>query len=426
MKAAQAQPASLRSASAHRESPAEIFHALGEAIEAAWARKHFDERAFIDLATTMLAEARLHERTSGDEILEWFVRAPALPSQKADDSFGEPPLLMYQGRRFFIQVLYWLDGTTSIHEHGFSGAFGVLQGSSIESTFSFDLEERVSSRVLLGRLGLKGVEYLRPGDVRPIEGALGDPHSLFHLDRPSVSVVVRTYQDPDAQPQYRYMQPGIAIDPFHSDPILDRKVQLLRVLHRSDDARYDALAASLAESGDFQLVFRVLEQAYAVYSGDDRFAALLAVARRNLGPLAEWIVPALDENRRQAHLVDLRAKYREADERFFLALLLNVPTADAMKDIIRHRHPGDDPDTLIERWLRRLSSEGEVLGLAFDDMTVAMYRHAARGASLPEILENLNGDAAAGGFTLSIARVASQYNKLMSSRVLGPLLTRSA
>ena len=425
MKAA-TQPAPARPASAHRESPAEIFRALGDAVEAAWARKHFDERAFIDLATTMLSEARLHERTSGDEILEWFVGASSLPSQKSDDNFGEPPLLMYQGRRFFIQVLYWLDGTTSIHEHGFSGAFGVLQGSSIESTFSFDLEERVSSRVLLGRLGLKGVEYLRPGDVRPIEGALGDPHRLFHLDRPSVSVVVRTYQDPDAQPQYRYLQPGIAIDPFHSDPILERKVQLLRVLHRSGDPRYDALATSVAGSGDFQLVFRVLEQAYAVYSGDDRFQALLAVARRNLGRLADWIVPSLDENRRQAHLVDLRARYHEADERFFLALLLNVPTADAMKEIIRQRHPGGDADALIEGWLRHFSVESDVLGLSFDDMTVALYRLATQGAALPEILERLNDDAAAGRFPLSIARVASQYNQLMSSRILAPLLTRSA
>lgn len=411
---------------ARRESPAEIFGALGDAVEGAWARKHFDERAFVDLATTMLADARLHERTSGDEILEWFVRAPSLPSQKADDNFGEPPLLMYQGRRFFIQVLYWLDGTTSIHEHGFSGAFGVLQGSSIESTFSFDLDQRVSSRVLLGRLAFKGAEYLRPGDVRPIEGALGDPHSLFHLDRPSVSVVVRTYQDPDAQPQYRYLQPGIAIDPFHADPILDRKVQLLRVLQRSNDRRYDALASSVAETGDFQLVFRVLEQAYVFYAGDDRFEALLATARRNLGRLADWIVPALDENRRQAHLVDLRAKYREADERFFLALLLNVPTADAMKEIIRQRHPGADPDALIEGWLRHFSGESDVLGLSFDDMTIAMYRHAAQGATLPQVLERLEVDAAAGRFPLSIARVASQYNALMSSRILGPLLTRSA
>lgn len=411
---------------AERESPPAVFQALGDAIESAWSRKHYDERAFVDLATSMLSDAHLYERTSGDAILEWFIRAAAVPSQRADDNFGEPPLLMYQGRRFFIQVLYWLDGTTSIHEHGFSGAFGVLQGSSIESTFSFDLDERVSSRVLLGRLSLTGVEYLRPGDVRPIEGALGDPHSLFHLDRPSVSVVVRTYQDPDAQPQYRYIQPGIAIDPFHADPILERKVQLLKVLHRSGDPRYDELAASLVGTGDFQLAFRVLEQAYEVYAGDDRFTALLGVARRNLGRLADWVVPALDESRRQAHLVDLRGRYRDADERFFLALLLNVPTIEGIREIIGHRHPGADADALIDGWLRRLSSDDEVLGVAFDDMTLAMFRHAQRGASLPEILDRLDAEASSGRFQLSIARVASQYNKLIGSRVLGPLLTHSS
>jgi hypothetical protein len=34
-----------------------------------------------------------------------------------------------------IEALFWVDGTTSIHQHSFSGAFQVLAGKSIHSRY---------------------------------------------------------------------------------------------------------------------------------------------------------------------------------------------------------------------------------------------------------------------------------------------------
>ncbi|MFN2514442.1 MAG: hypothetical protein ABR568_23900, partial [Pyrinomonadaceae bacterium] len=57
--------------------------------------------------------------------------AASLPHQyDVEGRFGNPPITLFAGPRFHIDVYYWLDGTTSIHQHSFTGAFQVLLGSS--------------------------------------------------------------------------------------------------------------------------------------------------------------------------------------------------------------------------------------------------------------------------------------------------------
>ena len=98
---------------------------------------------------------------------------------------------MYRGRGFYIDVLFWLDGTTNIHQHGFWGAFQVLAGSSVHCRFGFDLAEEINHRLRIGKLRLLETELLGLGAIRKILGGELFIHSLFHLDRPSVSIVIR-------------------------------------------------------------------------------------------------------------------------------------------------------------------------------------------------------------------------------------------
>jgi len=75
-------------------------------------------------------------------------------------SFADPPLTVFSGLRFHIDVYLWFEATTAIHQHGFCGAFQVLSGSSIHSWYTFESEKKINIFAETGHLGLKVCELL--------------------------------------------------------------------------------------------------------------------------------------------------------------------------------------------------------------------------------------------------------------------------
>jgi predicted metal-dependent enzyme (double-stranded beta helix superfamily) len=171
----------------------DVFRRLGELLEARWRQHDYDERVFPDLAAALLEEADELEKIGALDILRWIGSQPALPAQQdAPSRFGDLAITFYDTPRFFVSALFWLDGTTAIHQHSFCGAFRVLAGGSLHTRYRFRVERAVNSRFRLGELDRGQVELLVPGSVRPIASGDRFIHSLFHLERPSVTVVIRT------------------------------------------------------------------------------------------------------------------------------------------------------------------------------------------------------------------------------------------
>ena len=88
--------------------------------------------------------------------------------QDVEGNFSNLPITMFSSTRFYIDVYFWLDGTTTIHQHGFAGAFQVLTGSSLHGEYKFRVKRAVSPHFNLGELSLKEVRLLRRGDIRKI------------------------------------------------------------------------------------------------------------------------------------------------------------------------------------------------------------------------------------------------------------------
>ena len=95
--------------------------------------------------------------------------AGQLPIQATFGSdFGQPPVTVFWHPRFFIDVLVWNSGTTSIHDHAFSGAFALLQGTSLHTQYEFRESENLGPHFKLGALQLGAVELLQLGSSRQI------------------------------------------------------------------------------------------------------------------------------------------------------------------------------------------------------------------------------------------------------------------
>src|SRR5438132_12409307 len=226
---------------------------LGALVEQRWRDEDYSEERFPAIAEQALLETTPHTRIDPWDVIRWVNTTAELPEQQdMAGRFGNPPLTLFNGPRFYVDIYYWLDGTTTIHQHAFSGAFQVLLGSSLHSQYDFEEERRINPHFSVGRVSLRQVELLKQGDVRPIWPGKPYIHSLFHLDRPSASIVIRTRRTPQVLPQYNYHKPYFAIDPFYETAAMNKRLQSAALLLGMDHPQADVLINEMLACADFQ------------------------------------------------------------------------------------------------------------------------------------------------------------------------------
>jgi len=384
----------------------QIFQELGELLEGRWRKENYSEKLFPELAAAALTESDLPAKVDPWEIIRWVQSAAALPDQKdVEGRFGDPPITLFAGPRFYVDVYFWLDGTTSIHQHAFTGAFQVLLGSSIHSRYSFNEKQIINEHFSVGELQMEEVQLLQKNDVRLIKPGRNFIHSLFHLDRPSATITVRTEHTPSSALQWDYRKPYFATDPFFRNQVMAKKLQTIGLLLGMKHKDADAMIGDLICSSDFHTAYFALEgffhavknnqmdSLFGLSTGNDRFQGILERAREAHGDLVDLIQPVFDEQLRQNDIVQRRSTITSEDHRFFLALLLNVPSREKILELVKERYPGTDPVEKILDWVEELaqtrvlgSKEPNALGIeAFDDDYVFVLEQLLRGKSLAEI-----------------------------------------
>lgn len=342
------------------------FAKLGAAVEKAWRKEQYDEIALEHIASAALREfLTLHTPATADSLLRNLVESESLPfSPLAPVSFGQPALTVFAGERFFVEVLFWNHGTTSVHQHAFSGAFGVLAGASVHCAYSFAPKRRLNNGVLCGSVDCHDTEVLKPGDVRRIRQGADFIHSLFHMVQPSVTVVIRTYNNPDSLPQYTYSPPSLAED---AAPHVPCTADLLRALDAfvstsGGDPGVLDFAVQLVRRGDPRLALGVARRIVATKSTRAFLEAVLAAAQSIFGDDVVCVERAIIEENRKRALVNMRRRIVDPDLRFILALLLNIPHGQRILAIVSaYCGNAGVPEKLLS-WICRLDELGQLRG----------------------------------------------------------------
>jgi hypothetical protein len=403
----------------------EIFQDLSRTLEDRWKAHEFDSLAFPTIAAEVVNEINPATNVTLDDLVDWGLcaRLPMQPDLKSD--FGQPPLCLVHSPRFMVQALFWLDSTTSIHQHGFSGAFHVLHGSSIHAQYEFTLAERINQHLLLGGIDFQKAELLTRGATRAITPGNQYIHALFHLDRPSVSLVVRTYGDVESGPQYDYMKPGLAMDPFYTDPELYRRAQLIRFLHSTDPSRaMTAVRDLLRVSGVFDTT-QILRYVIDHRLDDPSLEDVLNIVRVTHGTHGELIADAMLTRLRERYIVESRRQVADPELRFFLALLLNIDDRETIYAAIRQRFEGNDITSLVVRWLKEITTITGVKASGGDgsnDFELAVLRAMLQGRrSADEIVAAMEGEFEdARSYLEDVGRLCGVFR---NSPVLRPLFS---
>jgi hypothetical protein len=205
----------------------------------------------------------------------------------------------------------------------------------------------------------------------PIVSGQRDIHSLFHLDSPSVTVVVRTQHDPGTGPQFNYLPPHIAIDPHFADTLMLRRKQLLDVLEEAEDWGYAELVQSMIAELDFERGFSVLQHCMTYLQQINQWEAALRAFESKHGVLARGIAATLHEDVRRSAIKSMRSTIIEPEHRFFLALLMNAPTRADLLALVARRYANASPVAVVLRWAQELAEITEdgvgILDAAFPE-----------------------------------------------------------
>jgi hypothetical protein len=382
-----------------------FFEGLGRTVLKRWKRENFSLAKFPRIARASLDERPPARQLDLPAFMRGFLLGDEQPAQ-TDSDFGEPEIVVYSHPRFFIQVLFWMEGTTAIHQHEFSGAFHVMHGSSIHARYAFERARPVTPHLRVGDVRMTKIELLEAGRTVPIVSGHRTIHSLFHLDSPSVTVVVRTQHDPGTGPQFNYLPPHVAVDPLQGDLLTMRRRQLLDVLEQVGDAGYAGLVMEMIADLDFERGFHVLRHCMWYLQRLGAWGAAIKAFEKRHGTLAAGVEATLREEGRRNVIRSLRNSVTEPGHRFFLALLMNAPTRDDLLALVAQRFPDEPGADVVMRWVEELTEVSDdgvtVLDASFPEtldvdsedrpeLFLAAFRHfLERGKKLPRVMRHLS------------------------------------
>ncbi len=414
----------------------DLIQQLGAEIESLWLDQNYNEELLPAIAADALRQADLPAKISAWDVVDWALKQGELPPQRdLHGSFADPPITIFSGPRFHIDLYFWFEGTTAIHQHGFCGAFQVLLGSSIHSWYEFQTREVINAFAEIGDMSLKVCELLEVGAVQEIWAGKQYIHSLFHLEQPSATIVVRTDRSPLHLPQFAYEKPNLAIASFFEQPTTVKKLQVLTAAFRAKHPEADRMATEMLEASDLQTCFVILsrlrhlaganqlEQMFKIEGAKSRFQQFLDVVSRRHGSNGEIFKSIFEHLDAIDEIVKRRSFVTNPEHRFFMALLMNVDDRERIFALIKQRFPGADPIEKVLDWVFDLA-ETRVVGVETSNaLGISNF-----GDAEMFVLENVLNDKADDEIAKSLAAehpgsdASETIAKVRGAVIFGPLL----
>lgn len=324
---------------------------LARSVSTRWARCRRAPTLFPRIAAEALCE--MHDRFDAKSLVRSVFARRALPAQTSlTEAFGEPPVTLYRASDFYIELLLWHSGTTGIHEHRFRGAFLVVEGASLETRYRFVERQHLGRGFAVGDLELAHTEVLGVGDVREILAHRRLIHSVFHLNSPSATLVVRTHAFRGIEWEYRY--PHVAIDPKHRPAHTTKRLQLLNLMARTDWGDYANAACEAIAREEVVGAFQIASRA-RLHLSRSQFARVATAMRRRHPAVAEPLLRVAEEERRKWLAISLRERVTEANVRFFLGLLISVPDREHLLAMLASRYRDNNPRACLQAFQRTLA-----------------------------------------------------------------------
>lgn len=329
---------------------AEYFAHLGRRIT-----ERLGGHAEPDLVLPGIATEVLHEVEAPPidvlAMADWTAGQHPLPKQvNFASGFGQPPLVVFEAPGFYIEVLFWFPSRTAIHGHGFTGAFRVLDGYSIQVEYRFEEESAPEEAVRHGRVVPQSVEMIARGKICPILREDEFIHTVAHMGNPSLTLVARSHGNARELQQFTYYRCGFAHLSHHQKQSVARQIDVFDALFK---ARPDAFLPRLVDflsACDRATFFKVLKELPFRLSLPVFSTRIQPGLRERFGSSHALELAALDEVVRSHSLWGMMRLIREPRKQLLLALGELFPDQAFRDDLICRSLQVPDVGPVLEEW----------------------------------------------------------------------------
>ena len=337
---------------------AEYFDNLGRKMGERLGSPADPDAIFTDIATAVLQET---EAPAIDVVTmaDWTIAQHPLPKQvNFSSGFGQPPLVVFEAPDFYIEVLFWFPSRTAIHGHGFTGAFRVLNGYSVQVEYRFDERAAPDEAVRLGQLVPQRIDMIAPGTVCPILREDAFIHTVAHMGNPSLTLVARTHGRARELQQFTYHRSGFAYLSHHHRQSAARQIDVLDALFK---ARPDAFLERLGEflsASDSITFFKVIKELPLRLTLPVFSTRILPALRERFGQSHTLELAALDEIIASHSLWGMMSLIKEPRKQLLLALSELFPNQKDRDDLICRSFNVSEAGPVLEEWLRIADRSG--------------------------------------------------------------------
>jgi len=339
---------------------------IGERIDSEWKSSGSKVSALPAVAARVLHDEQPHRHYDLSKLAQWTLSQRTYP--QACNPFGPlgpPAFTVWANGNLFANVYAYTTPEVVIHDHDFAGAFINLSGTTLHVTYEFDDAERVDPTLHVGDLAVRDVEVVRTGDVRRIDAGRRFIHQVWHVDQPTVVLVIRTGPLPrPARRQFQYLHAGFATEVFRDASMLLDAPERFRYTQKMAQCLSSSSRDTVAYLKTLLRIERPWDAAWhfldhwrdlrAIGALDD----MLRIGARHQGRWFAGLAKAGDE-------VDLFTSIqwsgvRSIDDRIALALLMTFDGWAPMREWVEHLLPDSDPEERFVDTLRRLGDAGAI------------------------------------------------------------------
>lgn len=235
----------------------ESIISLAEAIE----QRTENGEEFSNVSFNILQEFSFeHSFEEFEESLGDWLLNNELPKQlNVYNTFGQPPVTLFNNGTFVIDVYFWMHVDTSIHSHSFSGAFKVLFGRSLHEKFKIKPTKICAPDVMKTEIERFETKLLEKDDTVEIFDGNRFIHRVIHLDSPTITLCIRTAAD-EKKAQWHHFSNGLSIEKKNlSEDVIKSLYYYQYLFARNQDKALD-FAVSLVKSWSISVSLNLYEQ----------------------------------------------------------------------------------------------------------------------------------------------------------------------
>lgn len=158
---------------------------------------------------------------------------PSVRATQVKSTFSDLYMQIFHNGRFLIEILNWSGSHVNVHDHDFSGVQFQLKGDALNVLYDFTPESGNDGALRLGRLTVREASLWKAGGRSMVRSGAVDPHGVFHLGKPTTSLLIRTVPTPRLGVQSNYF-PTLAAHYTVQNDLQRKKLTGLSLLLKQD------------------------------------------------------------------------------------------------------------------------------------------------------------------------------------------------